>query len=249
MLAFSQTTGAAITNTAVNGVPDGQLPLSTTTTFLTPKRGKIVFAAGFGATLTRGRLNMPSLRSVGLPSIVPINASATVPSPVNIWNMSQHGIDYPTVEPLSVEGTDTAIDTVTFPLIIHYGHQPVPVGDVYRLRGTGTITGVINTWQNGGITLDQPLQQGHYAVVGLDVVAANVIAARLVFSDGGFRPGVLARNAVGSIQHPIFTDGRLGVFGEFDNATIPNLEILLGGGGANAAQEVFIDVVRLGSAY
>lgn len=247
-LAFSQTTGAAITNTAVNGVPDGQLTLSTATTFLTPKRGKIVLAAGFGATITRARLNMPSLRTVGLPSIVPINVSATIPSPVNVWNMVNNPIDYPSVEPLSVEGTDTAIDTITIPLWIHYGNQPVPVGDRYRLRGTSAITAAVNAWASGSIALDQPLQQGRYAVVGLDVVAADTLAARLLFADGGFRPGCLTRNTIGQVPHPIFTDGRLGVYGEFDNATIPNLELLGGAGAGAVTAEVFLDLIRLGNA-
>jgi len=246
--AFAQTIGAAIVNVAVNGVPDGQLTLSTATTFLTPKKGKLMLSASFGATLTRSRLNIPSLRNVGLPSMTPINVGATIPSPVNVWNMANNPIDVPTVEPISAEAVDTAIDTITIPMWMQYDFAPVPAGRVFRLRGTGTIAGVINTWQNGGIVLDQALQQGRYAVVGLDVVAVNAIAARLVFADGGYRPGCLCRNTIGQIMHPIFTNGTLGVYGEFSNANIPNLEVLLGGGGAGAAQEVFMDVIRIGDA-
>jgi len=244
--AYSQTTGAAITNTAINGVPDSILTLSTATTFLTPSQAKLVVAFSMGATITRARLNIPSLRYVGLPSMTPIAVGATVPTPLNIWNMLDNPIDLPKVEPISVEGSDTAIDTITSVLWAMMNYTPIPPGKKYRVRGTGAIAGVVNTWQNGGITLDQVLPQGQYAVTGLDVVAANVIAARLIFAGTGYRPGCPARQTVGAVMHPAFTDGRLGCYGKFENANVPNLEILLGAGGANAAQEVFLDLIRLG---
>ena len=246
LAAFQQTTGAAITNTAITTVNDGILTRSGTTAFLVPSTAELSLSASFGATLTRARLNSPSLRYVGLPSLVPINASATVPSPVNIFNTIDAPIKLPKVDEISVEASDTAIDTITSLLLFHFSRRPVPAGKRYRLRGVGAIAGAAGSWVNGGITLDQTLPQGQYAIVGMQVVAANVIAARLVFAGTGYRPGVIVANAVGSVPHPIFQDGRLGVFGVFENANLPNLEILLGAGGANASQEVFLDVIRLG---
>lgn len=249
--AFAQAVGAvAQTNTAINGVADGQFTLSTTTTFISPEKGSLVAAFSIGQNMTRTRLNIPSLRMVGLPSLTPINTGTTVPSPVNICRVEEGKIIIPPVEPISFEVTSPGAVGEN-PIGVFFSvfkFQPTPPGTVFRVRGTTTIAGVINTWQNGGITLDQPLQQGRYAIVGLDVVAANVIAARLVFAVGGYRPGCLARNGVASIMHPYFTDGRLGVYGEFTNSNVPNLEILLGAGGASASQEVFLDLVRLGNA-
>lgn len=244
--AYSQATGAAITNTALVVVPDGILTVSGTTGFLVPSEAKMVLAASNGATLTRARLNTPSLRYVGLPSLVPVNASATIPSPVNVVNLVESPIALPKVDTVSIEATDTAADNITAAMWLMFNRREVPSGKRYRLRGTAAIAGVLNAWANGAITLDQVLPQGQYVIVGMDVVAANVLAARLVFAGTGYRPGCLARNAVGSIQHPIFSDGRLGCYGMFENANLPNLEILLGAGGASAAQEVFLDVIRLG---
>lgn len=245
--AFSQTTGAALAAfTAINGVPDGQFTLQTATTFLAPKQGKIMAAGSFGATLTRTRLNVPSFRNVSLPILAPINVSATVPSPVNIYKGANTGLELPIVEPIGVDAVDTAIDTISVVLFSMYNFRPVPAGKVFRLRLTGTAVGVINTWQNSALTLADPLQTGRYAVVGLDVQSANAIAARLLFADGGFRPGCLCRNALGNVPHPIFTNGELGVYGEFSNANTPSLDILLGGGGAAAAIEVYMDVIRIG---
>lgn len=243
--AYSQTTGGAITNTALNAVPDSILTLSTATTFLTPAQAKLVIAFTQGVTATRSRLNIPSLRYVGLPSMTPINVGATVSTPLNIWNMLDNPIDLPKVEPITVEGTDTAIDTMSVVLWAMYNFTPIPPGKKFRVRGTSAVAGVINTWQNGAITLDQVLPQGQYVCTGLDVVAANVLAARLVFAGTGFRPGCPARNSVGAVMHPAFTDGRLGCYGKFENANVPSIDILLGGGGASAAQEIFLDLIRL----
>jgi len=248
LAAFAQATGAATANAALNGVADPMLTLSTATTFLTPDPAKVVAAYGVGATLTRTRLNTPSLREIGLPSMIPISVGATNPSPFNIFNSVDNPLEIRPVDPFGVDTVDPAADNITALLVLQYRFQPVPVGKRYRLRGTAAIAGVLNVWASGGITMDTVLPQGRYAVTGMDVVAANVIAARLIFADGGPRPGCVVRNAVGGIMHPIFTDGRLGLWGTFQNANVPNLEILLGDGGASAAQEVFLDLVRIGNA-
>jgi hypothetical protein len=246
--AFSQTTGAAIVNVALNAVQDQMLTLATATTFLTPDKATVVAAFSTGVTLTRSRLNTPSLRQIGLPSLTPINVGATVPSPANVFGAIDNPIDIPPVDPFGVDAVDTAIDTATVLLWLQYRYQNVPAGKRYRLRFTSTITGVINAWAFGAITMDTVLPQGQYAVIGMDVVAANVLAARLIFADGGPRPGCLARNTVGAIMNMIFTNGSFGQWGTFNNANMPQLEILLGAGGASAAQEGFLDVVRLGDA-
>ena len=250
MAAFTLSPAGAVTNTAMSGVADQMLTLSTSTTFLTPDETKVVGAFGTGPTMTRLRLNTPSLREIGLPSMVPINASATVPSPYNIYNSVDNPIPIPTVDPFGLDLTDTAADVTEALLVLQYRYQPIPAGQRYRLRATATITGVLNSWASGGITMDTVLPAGRYAVIGMDVVAANVIAARLIFADGGPRPGCVVRNSDSAILHPFFTDGRLGKWGEFQNANVPNLEILLGNNGANASQEIFLDLVQVSkSAY
>lgn len=248
LAAFSQTTGGALTFTALNAVADQMLTLATATTFLTPDKCQLVASYSVGVTLSRDRLNTPSLRMIGLPSLTPVSVGATNPSPLNIFKSTDNPIDIPPVDPIGVDISDTAADTVTVGLWLQYRFQPVPSGKRYRLRFTSAITGVINAWAFGAITMDTVLPQGSYTVIGLDVVAANVILARLIFADGGPRPGCTVRNAVGSIMHPLWTSGELGVWGTFNNANMPQLEILLGAGGANAAQEGFIDVIRTGNA-
>jgi hypothetical protein len=94
------------------------------------------------------------------------------------------------------------------------------------------------------LTFDQTLPSGIYQIQGMNAFGANLLGARLIFTGGGWRPGVLAMQTLSSVPRQEFTDGSFGVFGEFDSVTIPQLEIFAEG--ANAAQEGFLDVVRLG---
>jgi hypothetical protein len=83
-----------------------------------------------------------------------------------------------------------------------------------------------------------------YEIVGMDVFGTNLLGARLIFAGGGWRPGVLARNAVASVPNEMFLDGDVGALGQFDSVTLPQLEIYVEA--ANSAQEIYWDIVRLG---
>lgn len=244
---YSATTGAAVTNSALTPINDGVLTVSGTS-FIFPAEAQMPWAFGTAVLLGNLRLNTPSLREVGLPSLVPVNTSATVPSPANIVDLTAAPIKLPKVDGVGVDATDSqaAGEFICAVIALQFKRKPVPPGLIYRLRGTAAITSVQGSWVSGAITLDQSLPQGIYSVVGLDVVGANLIAARLVFAGAGWRPGVICRNADGSKELEIQQQYAMGEFGRFENVNLPNLEVLRGAGGANTAQVVYLDVIRVG---
>ena len=78
----------------------------------------------------------------------------------------------------------------------HYGlawlsDGPVtPVnGEIFTLRATGTAALAAGSWANTSITLGSTLPVGQYDIVGFRAVGTNLVAARLAFVGGGFRPG------------------------------------------------------------
>lgn len=244
--AWYDTQAGAVTNNAMATVTDPILTTSTTY-FLMPSQAQLLAAYGFGPTATRFRLNTPSLRYVGLPSMVPFNISATVPSPLNGFRSFNNPIVLPKVDTVTMESTDTAADTTAVIAILGMtAYRPVPGGKVYRLRGTAAIAGIVGSWANGPITMDTTLPQGVYSVVGMVVYAPTCLAARLSVPGASWRPGCIPQQAHSSNPDPVFTNGTLGEFCRFENANIPNLDILVGLGGASASQEVFLDVIRLG---
>lgn len=237
-----------------NGVTNFDLParndqvftVNTAGHFILPQPGKLRAAAVFSATMSRARLNTPVLRYVGLPYLAPINASITIPSPVNVFNPGEYGPNIPQSDEVTMEVTISggAPEAGFAFALFSFGRQEPPSGQEYRLRFTSTITGSTTAWVSGAITPDAVLPAGKYAVIGMDLFGTNLLAGRLIFPGSFWRPGSLARNTVGQVPAPLFTNGELGTFGIFDSVNLPNLEIACSG--ANTAQEMYLDVVRLG---
>jgi hypothetical protein len=246
LAAFRGSVTNGTTNTAIAGVPDQAMTRDASGNFLAPPQSSIRFAAAGGINLQRERINTPSLREVALPYIDPVNQTLAVPSPPNLADFGPVGIIPRAVDSISVEAThsDAAPQVMYAMVLFQFGRQEQQAGKEYRTRFTATITGSAGTWQSGGITLDQVLPAGIYQVTGLDVFGTNLLGARLIFPGAAYRPGILARNAVNSVPHPAFTDGRLGVYGEFNSAFMPQLEIYVEA--ANTAQEGYMDLVKIG---
>lgn len=212
-----------------------------------PQDGQLLLAVVLSADANRARLNTPSVRYVGLPSIVPVNASATVPATPSIYDMTDAPLAIPRADEIAIEGTqdNAGAQTMNVGILFGFGRREIPNGPRYRVRGTATIVGVTGAWANGSIVMDTILPRGTYAVVGLDVTGTGLFLARLIFPGTSYRPGVLCRPSPGIQPAKVFTSGTLGVYGEFDSTNVPNLEILQVA--ANTAQVVYMDVVRIGS--
>lgn len=232
------------TNNDVALVTDQVLTKSNNHAIL-PQDGQLICAAVIGESLNRVRLNTPAARYVGLPSIVPPIVGTTVPGNPNVVNFADGPLTIPKADEIALEFTQAGAGAETQKglVIFSFGKRPVPSGQKYRVRGTATITGSTSAWTNGSITLDSTLPRGVYAVVGLQVVGANLFAARLVFPGASYRPGCLGQESVGLYPAPIFCDGTLGIYGEFDSVNTPALDIICLG--ACTAQTVYMDVVKI----
>lgn len=234
------------TNLANTVVNDSVLTPSGTTGFILPRPGQIRLVYSAGVSITNVRVNTPSLRYVALPAVGPLNVTLTVPSPPNVVDWGPNAPTLPVNDAITAEHTlGGGAPEVEYTLAwFSFGPRPVPSGPRYRVRFTGTITAAAGTWVNGAMTPDQTLPQGRYAVTGLDAVGTNLVAVRLLFPGTFFRPGCLARNAVSGVPFKGFTDDRLGLWGVFNSINVPTFDIF--SSGANTAQTVFMDLVRLG---
>lgn len=244
---YSGSVAAGSSFASVAAINDGLLTRLTANSFTLPETGKVRFACSIGTDLQRVRLNTPSFRYVGLPVLAPINQGTTIPSPVNVYDPQEMGPSIPKADEISIEAVHSNVgaQTVTTALAFTFGNaQPqTPIGPTYRIRYTGTIAAVVGAWASGSITPDTTLPAGVYAICGMDVMGDDLVAGRLIFSNGGYRPGVVARQLIQNIPHPLFTSRELGVFGFFDSINTPNLEIFALA--ANATQEVYLDLIRV----
>lgn len=235
-----------VTNSPLTAVQDNVLSVNAAGQFLLPEKMQLRAGFAFSVGISRMRINTPSLRYIALPYIAPVNTGLTVASPPNVADYGENGPMLPPADSLVTEGTHAtgAPEVMGSLLWLRAGFKPATPGQLYRIRLTGAITAVAGTWVSGNLTPDQTLPSGVYDINGLDAFGTNLVALRLIFPGGGYRPGCLARNAVGSIRNPIFQDGSLGCYGTFDSVNLPTAEIYAEG--ANTVQEVYMDAVRIG---
>jgi len=245
LAAFRGSVVNATANTAIAGVQDAILTRSASGAFFAPEQGRIIAAAAGGINATRARINTPVLRAVGLPYIAPLNATVAIPSPPNIADYGEFGPLPNVTDEVSIESTHSdAAPQIQYGLLwFKFGMKPQTPGMEYRLRFTAAIAGVVGSWASGAIVMDQNVPAGTYQIVGMDCFGTNLLAARLIFTGGGWRPGVMGRNTLIAVPNPLGLSGRLGVFGEFSNTAIPQLEVYVEA--ANAAQEGYFDVVKI----
>ncbi len=244
--AYRKSVTNGVANDPLTVVNDQILTPNSTTSFLVPERLRLFMAVIKSASVTRGRINTPALRYIGLPDIAPADVGLTVASPPNVAVWGPMGVELPPADAIAVEGTHGGGAAEVMAACVWLwkpGRTKVP-GPVYRTRWTAAITGVAGSWVNGALTPDSTLPAGIYEIQGMDCQSANGIAARLAFPGGGYRPGCLVRNALTSIRFPDYQNGELGPYGQFDSVNPPTLDIY--GEGASSAQVVWLDVVRIG---
>lgn len=118
--------------------------------------------------------------------------------------------------------------------------KPSP-GKVFSVRATGVAALAAGTWVNTALTFNSSLPAGSYQVVGLRAEGANLVAARLVFIGGAYRPGVLATPNAQANYFRRFRNGEMGVFGEFDINQPPTMDCL---GATDVAQTFVLDLIK-----
>lgn len=245
LLGFFVNAGIGATNATFSGVADQIMTRDPNLNFQMPQSSsRLIWSFGTGVGMDRLRLNVAELRSQGLPSLVPVNITATPPSPYNLYDLRMSPIDLPTYEFVELQTTNTDVAAQN-----HYGGLAIEVGTtrptiggrVYSIRGTCAITLTNGTWVLGTITLDQTLPAGVYALCGAHVICASAVLARFVPASGGYRPGVVVNALPSGIPSPINRDKMLGVWFDFTHNQIPQIEILGSTAGAQTAQ-VYLDV-------
>lgn len=190
-------------------------------------------------------VDQPSLREPFLPHLQPFSLTqlpANIPPVYKEW---EDGFDLHVNEYLRIRASrDVVVASAALALIwIGKNRTPIPPGEKFTCRWTAAASITAGTWTLGSITLLDTLPDGKYAIVGMDAFGANLVAARVAFVGGGFRPGVLAQQAQGEWTQPSFDRNEFGCFGYFLNTVIPQVEFF--GFGAGSAQIGYFDLVKV----
>jgi hypothetical protein len=235
---------AALTLAELNAVADEHLTVSGKDITIPIGLPNVIALMASGATLSRARLVSPSLRSLFLEEIQPFaNSAALTPTGEDHEIVERFANPIPLVESEKLNAVVTCGTSGCVVAMLADAPITPVTGNIRTLRATASIADSAGAWASGTLSLAQTLPAGRYQVVGLRVVDAYGIAARLIFVGQPWRPGVPCAPSILSRNDQNFRLGRAGVLGEFEFDQPPQLEVLSIGTGTS--QEVFLDLIQV----
>ena len=200
------------------------------------------------------RLVSPSLRVRGLFYVEPTNgqsgAAQEPDNPSKVTDLRRSPLPLVSGEQLNAQTNSNPGAVQEQWALVWLAAGPIaPIdGPIFTVTATNASTLTANVWTNGALTFTEDLPRGKYQVVGMRARSAGLVAARLVFVGGSWRPGCIGGDAVTDIAPDMFRYGGFGVMGEFEDIEPPTVDWL--SMTADTAQDVILDLiqVRLGPA-
>lgn len=213
-----------------------------------PELNRILGAAFLDPDGIAAQLQSPSLRRLVNPDVMPLwtgtNFNHTMPP---YHDFKENPIELVRSEKLNALIDNDGNAAYGVGLVWLADGTPIPVtGQIRTLKCTMTGGATAYAWTNQALTLSQTLPAGRYGVVGMQIRPASVdqmIAARLSFVGGAWRPGIIAGVSMIDRRPEIFRNGKLGIWGEFEFDQPPTCDYLTIG--ATGAIQVFLDLIQL----
>lgn len=195
---------------------------------------KLAGVYGMGTTLVDLEIYSPSLRRLVYERIEPVETATDFPIDGNPDGFFHDRFDRPRqlvrseqLEAHTPTGCALAAANNACAIVwLSNGITPIPSGEIFTVAAVCAAVGVANVWSNTYFVLDEDLPAGRYAVVGMRYWEATAIAARLVFLEGGPRPGCLGCVDDQSQSLSRFRAGRAGLWGEFEHDALPTIDTL-----------------------
>lgn len=245
MAAFTGSQGVTATPVALPVVQDNFLSQQGTNSYTQDRASRLYGGYAQGASITQAQVNTPIFRNIGPENLTPVSVGAAILSlfPQNVSPINAPII--PRVDPIQFLTTNGGGGAEQQTGFIWLGDGNIGLGgeEIRTIIATATITAGNLVWGSGSFTLTQQLPAGRYRVVGLDIVGANLLAARLVFTNGGMRPGCIARASTAILPTFTFMNGNLGSWGEFESYSQPNIELF--GSAAPTTQTIYLQIQQI----
>lgn len=243
--AWSTTLTDGASNEALTGVLDQAIGRDTASNFLLPEPMRLYKAYGGGVNGLHYRITSPTLRRVIVPSISPIGGAVAPTTEPPYYDWGRDGPILPAGESLSADASNSGAVAGIHRLLVLAGKsiREAPSLEIFTLRCTAAITGVVGAWAAGTIVPEQTLPTGTYNVVGATCVGANPAFFRINFAGGAYRPGWVQRAAATTFDWLTVRRGQMGIWGTFTQTTLPQLEVLVSG--AQTAQVLFLDLQKV----
>lgn len=201
---------------------------------------------GASSNFTNAQLQAPSLRDRWYPdlsAVDPAVSTAGVTPPIDWFGVNP--LDLVPSEDLNyLVNANPASAQGQYGLVWFSDGPDTPVqGEILTVRCTAGITLAAGTWVNGSLTFTQTLPYGDYNVVGIRAYGTGLVAARIVFPGGIWRPGTVGLANQSVLPVPSMVSGKAGNLGTFNTNVPPSLDAI---GASGTAQVIYLDLVKAG---
>lgn len=212
-----------------------------------------------GASLTRGRFQVPTWNAIGEFTIFNVGTALEPATNQQIDSYLAYPPAIPQMEEFQMQASNTGAGTLQENGAIIIGtddwSQNLPRGRLpIQVRASFTVTPTANAWSGPQtITLSQSLRGGVYAVVGAQLQGDDSVWFRLIFPryklyhGRKLRPGWIIQNAVANIANYNLPNWpfTLGEWGRFHTFELPTCEVF-GTAADSTTYQLFLWLVYLG---
>ena len=241
---------AATANEAVTPLQD-QIFNIQNNGYMFPQDRRLLCAYAGGVDITTMLVDSPTLSQNGNPAIYPLDTGALGGNLPAFYYPFPNGMTFPARESIRMLATNANVAAQQAVVMAFHTRQfrQAPPGPYKTIMATCTGAGGNLVWSSPlTLSLVSGLRRGRYVCVGLAADGTNLLGARLIFPDFVERPGCLCEVSSASYTDPYFRNGNIGVFGEFDNDNLPQLEAF-GTGALSGTIRVFLDIVNVPLAF
>lgn len=236
-------TGGALTQ--INAVPDQHITFDNKDILVPDWASNFLQAVAMNDTITQSRVSAPSLRQRSELDLTPNGITTTNSVISGIMNRADRPLSLTPGEGLRFSVAETSSGAIgCYGFVWLEGERtPTPDGEIETIRATSTTTTTPSVWTLCKLDLSQQLRSGKYAIVGLRVESATLLAARLVIPGSAYRPGVIGARSPNHMRVDVTSNRQLGSWGEFEHTFVPQLEVITAT--ADTAQTVYLDVIKI----
>ena len=247
-IAWSESQDAAAAWVKVLGVPDTSVSVSGDDIYCPSLNQIIMYGGACDLTVaSQMRFTSPSMLEFGFEEYISnLGSGLTFGDPPQVTDKRSNPIELTEQEAIQNElynNPGSAAASYAFMCLSDGPVSPIVGGPIRTVRCTAAASLAALTWASSSLTFPVSLRAGNYQCVGARCNSTNGVVFRLLFQGSPWRPGGIVVNDEAEIGNDIQRQGQMGVWGEFDSRTTPQIEIL---GVTDSAQEVFLDLIYLG---
>ena len=245
LVGYRETVDTGGVLTQINAIPDQHITFDNKDILVPDWANNFIQAVSISTAITQSRVSSPSLRQRSELDLYPNGISTENEIITGLMNRYERPVELTAGEGLRFSVAETASEgTNCIGLVWLEGERtPAPDGEVETIRATSSTTTTPHRWTLCKIDLSQQLRSGKYAIVGLRVESASLLAARLVIPGSAYRPGVIGSTAAYKVIDDVTSNMRLGNWGEFEHTFVPQLEVLTSS--PDTAQTVYLDIIKI----